>query len=86
MISTILEYFDLFPDKERLYIFHFPLFWFFDELPCYVRFILASIIISCMLFHSGGTKHIRSNANRVERIHNKSPEEFSLVYNSDDDE
>lgn len=34
------------------YFSKFPLCWFIDELPSYVRFILAAILISAMLYHT----------------------------------
>lgn len=53
MLSFIMKYLDeLLNDRTKTYVFNFPLCWFLDDLPGYLRFAVSSIIVSFLIFKS----------------------------------
>lgn len=57
MVFEFLDYFDgLYRTessvKEPVYVFNYPLLWFVEELPTLLRFLLAAVVISFMVYKS----------------------------------
>lgn len=55
-------------DMGVKYFSKLPLCWFIDELPSYVRFILAAILISAMLYHTASRERVSIQQQRYGKI------------------
>lgn len=64
MLYDYFDYCETPSEKERNYIFNFPLLWFIEELPVYVRFLLACVIITFMVYRTVKTNGLLVNLAR----------------------
>lgn len=67
MFYDIFEFFETDNQKEQTHIMKYPLLWFLEELPYYVRLTLATSIIGFLLYRTlktnGPFAHLRRNLN-----------------------